>query len=286
MRHLWSLGLVAVGAIAVNSSTTQGDEIIRLGGNNIETKTQTLGYAGDADVELMRRGWGGGWGGGVRWSGGGVVRWGGGWGGGVRWGGWNNGWGWGGGAVVRWGGGWNNGWGWGGGWGSNVWVGRRVFVNSWGTPVFVTSSPWFFPCAGEENFMPQAQPAVLYSSPNYYAPQSPGAPIEVMPPPANGNGTYQYDGGPPSQMPPVEPAPGPTNAPTRPTLPRDGRLVSIPAKTTYTFQAYGEQPGAKIKTSEPVVAIPVPASGARLAYPAYGEQTPAKVNLTKAQSNR
>ena len=100
-----------------------------------------------------------------------------------------------------------------------------------------------------------------------------------MPPSDNGNGTYRYDGDPqnPLPMPGAEPGPGPTKAIPRPTVPRDGRLVSLPASDPYTFQAYGAQPAAKQQAAETRIVNTTP-SGARYAFPAYGEQPVAKSN--------
>jgi hypothetical protein len=76
---------------------------------------------------------------------------------------------------------------------------------------------------------------------------APPAQLQTLPrpvPAVPNDGTYPYDGGPrvPVPMPQVEPAPAKT-AP-RPTVPLEGRPVSLPAEKTvkkYVYRAYGEK---------------------------------------------
>lgn len=77
------------------------------------------------------------------------------------------------------------------------------------------------------------------------APRQPAAP--------NG-GTFQYDGG------PNNPAPIPSSAPARPTIPRDGKFVSLPRESS------GAVHPAVLTTVRPAPAQP------RYTYPAYGER--------------
>jgi len=71
---------------------------------------------------------------------------------------------------------------------------------------------------------------------------------------APGDGTYDYDGGPriPVPMPMQKVDPAPTK--TQPTVPLDGRPVSLPiqAKPKYSFPAYGEQPRYPVEKDETI----------------------------------
>jgi hypothetical protein len=85
------------------------------------------------------------------------------------------------------------------------------------------------------------------------------------------NGTYLYDGGPRVvvPMPDETPAPGAT---PRPTLPREGKFVSLPPVVPNAYPAYGDALPRRV--APPVtngtlrlVSTPTP----RVAYPAYGD---------------
>jgi hypothetical protein len=129
------------------------------------------------------------------------------------------------------------------------------------------AAPAYYPISGQADVpatlaqLPaQTQPVTSQYQPSTARPQ-------LLPPPAtvpqqpSGNQTFPYDGGPqvPLPMPQVDPASGP-----RPTVPLQGKIVSLPVETTggttplftvslgtygqpiaaprsYTYQAYGEQ---------------------------------------------
>src|SRR5262245_27466367 len=117
------------------------------------------------------------------------------------------------------------------------------------------------------------------------------APTQLMPvaggmPPANGAETYAYDGGSKTPVPvpgtvpgtvpsgPMPPAPMSKPEP-RPTVPSQGRFVSLPTSTPYTFAAYGEQPATVVRTVGTTLRTsptPTATSNNSFAYPAYGEQ--------------
>ena len=114
-----------------------------------------------------------------------------------------------------------------------------------------SNSCYYYPIAGEA----VSPPATTLQS-NYQVPQRQYAP--PMPPALNGNGTFQYDGGPRSVIPmPAET--NPANAPRR-IIPTDGRLVSLPTETTGGTSPISTLPTTRAKTSAP-----------RVSYPAYGE---------------
>jgi len=117
---------------------------------------------------------------------------------------------------------------------------------------------YYYPIAGETLPAPLAtmQGAPAYAAPQYTPP---------MPPP--GNGTYPYNGGPNAPVPMPNAVPNQGNPPA-PTLPIDGRLVSLPATFSGGVNAFGPH-------STPAPAAPTPAP--RVSYPAYGEEpiTPA-----------
>jgi len=72
------------------------------------------------------------------------------------------------------------------------------------------------------------------------------APVPV-PRPLPGNGTYDYDGGPRAPIPMPRAEPAPTN--TQPTVPLDGRPVSLPIRAAtpkFTYPAYGEVPRTSV----------------------------------------
>jgi hypothetical protein len=149
-----------------------------------------------------------------------------------------------------WGG--NRFWGWGGngfwGWGGNrawVWGGNRCW--GWGG-----NRVWFCPpscCAPTVTFYPirLGGGAVLSDGDSYYGDPSSAPPSADYPPvPARVPGrdfTYPYDGGPRNPVPQpsnVDPAPSAT---PKPTLPLEGKPVSLPisAKSTqFAYPAYGE----------------------------------------------
>jgi len=113
----------------------------------------------------------------------------------------------------------------------------------------VYSYSYFDPCAGDERVMPEA---TTLETTDYAARIQRAAP--VVQPRTNGEPTGRYDGG------PLNPVPLPGAAPTRTApaepqrlVPREGRLVSLPAAPAYTYPAYGETQPA-----------PAPSPGTRL----------------------
>jgi hypothetical protein len=84
------------------------------------------------------------------------------------------------------------------------------------------------------NDKPSATPPA-YSQPYQQPSSQPSVPQQ-----SQQNGTYQYDGGPsnPVPMPKTEPRP---TTPTQPSVPLEGRVVSLPSKPgKYVYPAYGE----------------------------------------------
>jgi hypothetical protein len=117
--------------------------------------------------------------------------------------------------------------------------------------------------------MPQT--TVLNSS-SYIRPplfRTPGNAVVPVLPQKESDGTYFYDGGPRQPMPVPERRTPPTLEPKRPTVPLDGKLVSVPSKAPkYSYPAYGEtvqrDPTRLVsRTTDQTV---------RMAYPAYGER--------------
>jgi len=113
---------------------------------------------------------------------------------------------------------------------------------------------------------------------DYEAPQ----PLPVQPRQAPAQGapkTFNYDGGPSQMIPgPAEPEAAPMKAPLRKTVPMEGRLVSMPAKSknvTLTYRAYGEQlPAPQDVTPAPatrttIVRSPIPST---FAAPSHGDE--------------
>ena len=229
MKRIAVTGLAAVlvslaGAMATNA---QDNTTFKLGGGS-SAPTLTLGGA-DADADTLEvRGWRGGYGyGGYR----------GGYYGGYR-GGYYGG-------YRGYYGGYARGYGWGGYY-------PRVSYYSYGYRPYYYSSYYSY-----------YQPYVYSYYPNYCygisdtqltpSPKlnvQPVPPMETVPetqlkptmPPASG--PYQYDGGPSNPVPmPQGTRPG-TNP--RPTVPLEGRSVSLPSTTTtakYTYPAYGQPSG-------------------------------------------
>jgi len=148
-------------------------------------------------------------------------------------------------------------------------------------PTYSYSVPYYYPCATTVSPIVSVQPSTVYSQgPTYATPNAP-APrpaAPVMPSAPQDNGTFPYDGGPknplPMPMPQPGDAPNPMKAGPRPTVPLDGKLVSLPKEAIG-----GSSPLAHdvqrlhfvsvTNTSSSPAARPTPA---RVAYPAYGEQ--------------
>jgi hypothetical protein len=84
------------------------------------------------------------------------------------------------------------------------------------------------------------------TSESYKVPSQPLNPMKPVPQ----EGTFPYDGGPsnPVPMPKVEPAPTGKGVPT---MPLEGRPVSLPAPKKYEYLAYGEKPAANLAPEAP-----------------------------------
>ncbi len=261
-RFGWT-ALAAALLVLAQGNTSQAQDIVRLGGT-VDAKTQTLGFDGNADTELVhRRGYGygyrgyGGYGYGRPYYGGYRSYYGGFYGGYRPYYGYHR----------------------------PYYGYYRPYYAGYYQPYYYGSSYYYYPyssyyylspCAADPVTMPQT--VVLGSSsyvqPFYFPSQKP-----VMPPAGNGNGTFPYDGG-PSQPPPM-PGPGgdpePASQPKRPLVPLDGKLISIPAKTpAISYPAYGEQP-RPLPVAQPPAAptrfVSLPTSGTtQLTFPAYGER--------------
>jgi hypothetical protein len=101
------------------------------------------------------------------------------------------------------------------------------------------------------------------------------------------NSTYPYDGGPrsPLPMPGPDDAASPMKAP-RPTVPLEGRLVSLPKETTGGTTPVRVSPFVSLRLDTPSApaATPAPARPAtRYTYPAYGEQKLPPVTRTRSK---
>jgi hypothetical protein len=237
-------GLVGLAGLLAWSGLARADDTVRLNlTDNVPAKT--LAQGGE-DADTVAVAWrGGGYRGGVAYRG--VAYRGGGYRGvayrgGYAWrGGWNGGW--------RAGYGWRPGWGY--GWGRPYWYGARYggwpyWYNRPYVSIGVGSYPVYY------------QP-YYYSSPVYYSvpavtmPYATGVPVEgpsTLPPPVlqtpGPSGTYPYDGGPRAPVPlpkTIEPAPAAVPRTPKPTVPLEGRRVSLPKQETkWAYPAYGEQP--------------------------------------------
>ncbi|MFO0968177.1 MAG: hypothetical protein U0793_21690 [Gemmataceae bacterium] len=123
-------------------------------------------------------------------------------------------------------------------------------------------------------YAPPSYGTPTYGTPTYGTPTYGTRPGPLMPPADSPDGTYRYDGGPMAPMPLPSDTP-PTVDPARPTLPRDGRFVSLPAtKAPIAYPAYGERTPAPRATEPGTILVSTPAPAAttsRLTYPAYGE---------------
>jgi hypothetical protein len=225
------------------------------GGISGGSKTRNLLRTDDDDADNLLayyRGGRGGWGG---YRGG--------------WGGYRGGWaghrGWG------WGGGWRGwGWGWRGwGWGRPYWgYAWRPFYRPWyytpyyyAPPVYYYSYPtadyYSYPLTFDINLNGVGLRTALGSPPstNY---GTPAPPTQTLPyPRLNGNSpTYPYDGGPQNPVPLPKSGREAIPAPT-PTVPLDGRAVSIPARPApkFAYPAYGETPARTQFAQERAIVI-------------------------------
>jgi hypothetical protein len=118
-------------------------------------------------------------------------------------------------------------------------------------------------------------PTVVLGQSTFSSPVS-----NVAPAPANrSNGTFPYNGGPASIIP--EPSENdPIVEPKQPTVPREGKLVSLPSTSSpaYVYRAYTKELSIKGTTTQAptrTISTPVeklsPPSTVRVNYPAFGE---------------
>jgi hypothetical protein len=236
----FAAGMMAAGLMACTAAARAQDaDTVRLDRTDEAATKNLLDDGSGADTIAAWRGGfraggfvRGGFGG---FRAGGFVR------GGFRgWGGWGwRGWGW-----RGWG---YRPWGWGWGWGYRPWVG----VGFGGFyPYYGVAAGVYAPCA----YVPSSVsvttldlPLVGYSvypglETSPAVPATPGTPPSAEP-------TYPYDGGPTNPVPTPRPMPradqppaAPSAAPT-PSVPLEGRAVSLPRSgSKWTFPAYGEQP--------------------------------------------
>jgi hypothetical protein len=224
-----ALALVLVGG----ANAVQAQSPLRVGVADAAT-VQLNGVSGGAQVMTLQlrpendaetvpawgRGWHGGfhgWHGGFRGWHGGVH----GWHGGVR--GWHGGFrGWYGFRPFFWGGFYR------------PWFGSSFYV----TPSFFAPRVYYFCPIGLTlgTSMDQAPDAAVRRV-------EPQDPYGQRPAPDAANGSYPYNGGPvnPVPMPKAKPDADKVTPPA-PTVPMDGRAVSLPVKPKYTYPAYGEEP--------------------------------------------
>jgi hypothetical protein len=127
------------------------------------------------------------------------------------------------------------------------------YYGSYYRPYYYSS--YYYPIAGE-SVLP---PVTTLQGNGYYQVPASQQYAPPMPPPINGNGTFQYDGGPrsPIPMPIPDPETSPAKTP-RGIIPIDGRLVSLPTQATGGV-------------SVPFTHVPASTSVPRVSYPAYGE---------------
>jgi len=134
-------------------------------------------------------------------------------------------------------------------------------VVSYSAPVYYSTPYVYYPINGGADTL--ARNALLNTSPSAYAnkplPQVTVPRQGASPPPAAGEGTFKYDGGPanPVPMPQTESQtnPKPTTIPAQPTVPLEGRAVSLPARPAkkLTYAAYGEKPDRPVLTGDRVI---------------------------------
>jgi hypothetical protein len=241
--RILAAGALAALALLVGSSSARAENALKLVLSSAPA-VPTSGITGGGDVMTLQLDrdadtvpvWGhrGYWGGGYRGY----------WGGGYR---------------GYWGGGYRGYWGGYGGWG-----GYYPRYNSYGGYYpryygYYPSYSYYYPsysysyypgfywgCSLDCNPNSAAVTTVLNDTPNanppaYSQPYQQPYNQPSVPQQSQQNGTYQYDGGPsnPVPMPKTEPRP---TTPTQPSVPLEGRVVSLPSKPgKYVYPAYGEQ---------------------------------------------
>jgi hypothetical protein len=263
MKGKWlATGLLAAAGLVASTAPARAGDTIRLAGTG-DAPTQNLVDDGKG-ADTIDAHWHGGWGGGFRYGGGF------GYGGGFRYGG-----GFGYGGRLGWGGGW-------GGWGGGLGYGARFYGGGFGYRPFYRPyyggfgygygglglggfgygygygggfyPGYWGPCSGTSAAvftlnMPQAGLSIV-------PPGEPVAPGDAsgrgpaVAPPAAGEQTFPYDGGPQDPVPVPRAGPSPTTTP-RPTVPLEGRAVSLPKKPAkLAYPAYGERPSRSTSFAE------------------------------------
>ncbi len=280
MKHLGWTALAAGLLFVTGSQAARADDVVLLGGG--DAPTQNLIYDGDADTVLAhyRGGDRGGYGyGGYRGYGYGGYR-------GYGYAGYR-GYGYGG----------YRGYGYGGygygGYGFRYYspsfafsYGYRPYYNNfyyrpysyyrpYYSPYYYSSYAYSYPSYSYPSYY-YAYPCVLDEAGNGNAvvlgQQRPMEQKQVMPPAGNGDGTYFYDGGPANRVP--IPGAEPKFPPKGPTVPLEGKLVSLPAKSaTVAFPAFGEAPATAAPAQNDARFVSLQATtSSRSAFPAYGEK--------------
>lgn len=274
VQRRWVALLAGTFVLAAAHSAPASDTI-RLGGS-VGGNTLILDRGDDADADLELARYRGGWGGGYR--------------GGYGYGGYRGGYAYRGGYGGFYGARYSVGYGYGGyrgGYYRPAYGYYRPYSYGYAQPYYYggytsyysypsyyyPSYSYYYPCSDSVPTMPYA--TVLQGSVSTYAPQVVTTPAPVAPP--AGDGTFRYDGGPgvvPAPTPGETPA-APTVTP-RPTLPLEGRLVSLPTAPTVTvsYPAYGEAPATVRPATSDTRLVSTPRPASRIAYPAYGEAVP------------
>ncbi len=123
------------------------------------------------------------------------------------------------------------------------------------SPAYYSYAPSYCPISVPGGPMPYADPQ---GNGGVYTLPQPGA--EAAPPGARpqtpADGTYPYDGGPPSPVPMPKAEPAPSNLP-KVVVPGDGRIVVLPLRPTpkYSYTAFGEQPARPAAPAERTLVI-------------------------------
>jgi hypothetical protein len=279
LRRQWLTATLATAGLLAAGPLVRAGDTFRLGLDQKDAPTLTLGGAdaSDADTYEVGRGGGGGHGGGGRGGGGfhgggrgggyhAAYRGGGGYRGGYGRGGYGYGRGgygygrggygygrgWYGGYGRGWYGGYGRGWyggygnGWYGGWGWPYYYGGYGYPYGWGY-----SSYWPY-YSGSPYYSAYYSPSYVYPSTTVVAPPVglSGAPVDAQTLPDPSLETAPF----PGAVPPAGTFPydgGPRNPPPMPraepapmgapaVVPSDGRAVSLPLKAKYSYLAYGE----------------------------------------------
>lgn len=278
MRRLgWTALAAGLLVLAGSSATRADDDLHRLGGPSVNVNVAATQFEGGADTELVHYGRRGFYGGGYY---------------GYR-GGWGHGYGHRGyyGGFAYGGRGYYGGYYGGGYYGGGYYGGYRPYVgvySSYYSPYYVTPS-YYYGCSDS---VVMATPTVTLSQAAFQAPTPQTYQPSNQPQPSNppkrtpapqGNGTFEYNGNPRNTvpMPEVNDA-GPASSPKRPTMPFDGRLVSLPRETTGGVSQISNVATNFVNTNSATLPSSTAASPApTYAFPAYGETKLPPVRKTR-----